>query len=308
MLVLDLGRKERIDHLLFTPDGRGLAAWGDFGVRLWREIRAGAGAQVVTDQRVEHARFAEDGKSLFCSESDLWRVDVSTGTTVNVDNLAPYPRFDVSPDGRFLIAEAAPGDTYTSALTCRPTDNLTAGGILWEQVLPPVHHHVKRNYPHYLADGTRFVRLGGGWIVEHQRFEFHAVVYDATTGQLVARSPMFGESPDSTFAAPDGRWLVGLRRTWSFYWPIEAGIGSEGHLKSDRRKHFTDAAFHPSGKYLAVTSNDRTVKLHDTTTWELERTFSWKIGQMQSVAFSPDGTLAAAGNDRGQVVVWDVDL
>jgi hypothetical protein len=305
MLVLDLGRKERIEHLLFAPDGRGLAAWGQFGVRLWREIGDGAGAQVVTGQRVEHARFAEGGKSLFCSASDLWRVDVSTGAAVTVDNVAPYPRFDVSPDGRFLLAEVAHGATYTRALTCRPTDNLTAAEILWEQVFPPI---AQLHHPHYLADGTRFVRFEGGWIVEHQRFEYHGVVYDATTGQLVARSPMFGESADHTFAAPDGRWLVGLRRTWIYYWPVEAGFGSEGHLKSDGRKHFTDAAFHPSGKYLAVTSNDRTVKFHDTTTWELARTFSWKIGQMQAVAFSPDGTLAAAGNDRGQVVVWDVDL
>jgi hypothetical protein len=306
MLVLDLGRKDRIDHLLFTPDGRGLAAWGDFGVRLWREIGAGADAEVVTRRQwLRHACFAEGGKSLFYSTEELWRVDVSTGTAVPVEYVGPYPRFDVSPDGRLLIAEAAHNTTFTNAFTCRPTDNLTAAGILWTQVLPRT---AKLHRPHYLADGTRFVRLEGGWTDEHPRHEYHVVTYDATTGQPVAQSPVIGDSADHTFAAPDGRWLVGLRDTWVYYWPIEAGTGSGGHLKSDSRKHFTDAAFHPSGKYLAVTSNDRTVKLHDTTTWELARTFSWKIGQMQSVAFSPDGTLAAAGNDRGQVVVWDADL
>jgi WD40 repeat protein len=50
------------------------------------------------------------------------------------------------------------------------------------------------------------------------------------------------------------------------------------------------------------------VKFSDTTIWNVARTFTWDIGRMRSVAFSPDGALAAAGSDRGKVVVWDVDL
>ena len=38
------------------------------------------------------------------------------------------------------------------------------------------------------------------------------------------------------------------------------------------------------------------------------KTFTWNIGKMRSIAFSPDGTLAAAGSDSGKVVVWDVDV
>ena len=61
-------------------------------------------------------------------------------------------------------------------------------------------------------------------------------------------------------------------------------------------------------EYLAATSNDKTVKFYDTTTWELARTFTWAIGRVRSICFNPDGTLAAAGSDTGKVVVWDVDL
>jgi WD40 repeat protein len=84
--------------------------------------------------------------------------------------------------------------------------------------------------------------------------------------------------------------------------------GKPTFVRPHGRHHFTGVAFHPSGRYLAATSNDATVKLYDTNTWEVARTFTWNIGRMRSIAFSPDGALAAAGSDTGKVVVWDVDL
>jgi WD40 repeat protein len=79
-------------------------------------------------------------------------------------------------------------------------------------------------------------------------------------------------------------------------------------VQNSTKQHFTAIAFHPSGRFLAATSNDATVKLYDTSTWSVAKTFTWNIGRMRSIAFSPDGTLAAAGSDTGKVVVWDVDL
>ena len=78
-------------------------------------------------------------------------------------------------------------------------------------------------------------------------------------------------------------------------------------LRNNGRSHFTGVAFHPSGRFLAATSNDATVKLYDTATWQVAKTYTWDAGRMRSVAFSPDGSLAAAGSDTGKVVVWDVD-
>jgi WD40 repeat protein len=79
-------------------------------------------------------------------------------------------------------------------------------------------------------------------------------------------------------------------------------------IKNDSRKHFTGAAFHPGGRFLAATSNDHTVKFYDTATWNRAGGFDWEVGRLRSVAFSADGTLAAAGTDKGQIVLWDVDF
>jgi WD40 repeat protein len=73
------------------------------------------------------------------------------------------------------------------------------------------------------------------------------------------------------------------------------------------RQHFTDLAFSPDGRRLASTSNDTTVTIWDTATWNPSRSYEWKIGRLRSVAFAPDGLRCAAGSDTGQIVVWDLD-
>lgn len=79
-------------------------------------------------------------------------------------------------------------------------------------------------------------------------------------------------------------------------------------VANNGRKHFTGIAFHPSGQYLATTSNDATVKVYDTQTWRMVKAYDWEIGRLRCIAFSSDGTLAAAGSDAGKVIIWDVDL
>lgn len=73
------------------------------------------------------------------------------------------------------------------------------------------------------------------------------------------------------------------------------------------REDVTAAAFSPYGKMLATTSNDTTVTMWDTATWEPIRQYGWEIGRLRAVAFAPDGLTCAAGSDTGKVVLFDVD-
>jgi WD40 repeat protein len=134
------------------------------------------------------------------------------------------------------------------------------------------------------------------------------VTRDARTGKAVTKVPAWGESIASPVQSADRRLIAGRRRS-SVDVLRTNHLGAEPvTLCNDTPKDFTALAFHPSGRYLAATSNDGTVKLYDTSTWAVAQALDWDIGQLRSVAFSPDGMLAAAGGDKGKIVVWDVDL
>lgn len=66
-------------------------------------------------------------------------------------------------------------------------------------------------------------------------------------------------------------------------------------------------AAHPREPVLATACNDGTVRFWDMKSQREIKCYDWKIGAVSAVAFSSDGIRCAAGGQRGQIVVWDVD-
>ena len=76
---------------------------------------------------------------------------------------------------------------------------------------------------------------------------------------------------------------------------------------ADAKAQVIDLAYHPDGNTLAVVRSDGVALFLDAQTGAVRKRYAWKVGQLNSVAFSPDGLTCAAGGEKGQVVVWDVD-
>jgi hypothetical protein len=133
-------------------------------------------------------------------------------------------------------------------------------------------------------------------------------VRDAGTGNPSATLTVPARQVAQLLFTPDGSKLAARSGRAVLVWDAANLDTKPQKALNDSPSHFTGLAFHPSGRFLAATSNDATVKLYDTETWTVSKTYSWKIGKLRSVAFSPDGLLAAAGSDTGRIVVWDVDL
>lgn len=160
--------------------------------------------------------------------------------------------------------------------------------------------------PVFLPDGNRFVLHE--YLEDSDTTECSLVVRSADTGKRLESYACPYASGATPVLSPAGNWLVVLSSKGMAIWSREDLSRIPIKVSNGNRRHFTGVAFHPSGQYLAATSNDTTVKLYDTATWQVAKTFTWNVGRLRSVAFSPDGMLAAVGSDTGKIVVWDVDL
>ncbi|HYH68719.1 MAG TPA: WD40 repeat domain-containing protein [Urbifossiella sp.] len=304
MLVLKAGvPKLRIDELAFSPDGGSIVApAGAAGLCRWAKIGSGSKAEVLTlpAKVVKHVAFAPAG-TIYAGNDQLCAFDLGsrTGTLVEIPKWGTL-RFGVSPDGgRLVVAESPPQGVEGTRLTFWDTAALGA----------PTHemsHAMTVHSVPLFPNGDRFLQIEGEFVPE-RRWEYRRVTRSASTGKVVERSDPFPDDPDQMILSPDGLTVACRTRATIRIYPASGGWGDVPTIQNDGKQHFTGIAFHPSGRFLAATSNDKTVKLYDAASGRVVRVFTWAIGRMRSVAFSPDGVVAAAGSETGKVVVWDVD-
>ncbi|KAJ5902363.1 G-protein beta WD- 40 repeats containing protein [Penicillium taxi] len=64
-------------------------------------------------------------------------------------------------------------------------------------------------------------------------------------------------------------------------------------------------AFSPDGTQIVSGSNDKTIKLWDTATGDLQKTVEGRSDLVNAVVFSPDGTQIVSGSNDKTIKLWD---
>jgi WD40 repeat protein len=307
--VLKAAEGEVLD-LAFSPDGRAVAAAVKYqGVYLWN-LEAGGATPVRLEAGEEYKSglgFSLDGRSVGwlgragqrAYDRDARRIsDTSFEVTRTTQEVAQ------SPDGTRVVSKHGLPDhcligwrladdgwvrTWSVSTADLATESLTlsADGRLFAMLTRPA--------------------LGSRWWDHPLRVE----VRDTATAAVRVTAEYPSIHPARLLFSPDSRQLVGFKNVTLLAWPVPEDLRTLGPpqlVRNDSRKHFTAMAYHPDGRHLYATSNDATVHIFDTATWERTERFRWQLGSLKAVAVSPDGTLAAAGGDKGDVVIWDVDL
>jgi WD40 repeat protein len=299
MIVLQ-GDAERIDHLQFSPNGRTLAAPCSRGLQVWHDLSPAP--KIIGSPPIGPFLFTPDGGRVLVGGTRAVVLDLATGKVLC--NLPTGSQsFTSSPDGQYLLTGRS-----SRRLDYRPLARLSEpiwslGGIassLW----PPM----------FLGDGKRFIvsdcvcrRLV--WKRTPISVTYVHQTREAATGKVIAR---LSRPMDQWFQHPafsSHRKLIAARRGSTIaVFRVDNLKALPTRIRNENRRGFTGLAFHPSGRYLAATSNDNTVKFYDTADWKVSHAFNWDIGRLRAVAFSGDGMLAAVGGDKGKIVVQDVDL
>jgi WD40 repeat protein len=121
------------------------------------------------------------------------------------------------------------------------------------------------------------------------------------------RDPSVGGGPVAF--SPDGRRVAVAVRPTLEVWPVEGGEPVRVTLPRRGRKSngMGSLAFSPDGARLMAACWDGLVRVWDAATLAEVRVFDFGLGSADVAVFAPDGLTAAAGGEKGQVVLWDVD-
>jgi WD40 repeat protein len=296
----------KVLSLAFSPDGQALAAAvEDHGVFLWN-LQSSGGPVHLDDSgayRSGTLSFTADGGSLGWVAGNSWRVYDREDRRVTTRKLGG--------SGHLLwLASSPEGDRAFSQHSFPETALIGwhRAGDRWVRDWDVSTERLAFESQTIGPDGRWLAMLsrktvGEGWWLRKLRLELRSTV--SSVVEAVGEYPYLYGCP-LTFS-PDGMQLVGAHQMTLVVWPVPE-LGEPLLVRNDSRKHFTSTAYHPAGNRLYVSSYDATVHVFDTAGWGRTARFNWDLGPLRSVSVSPDGALAAAGSDHGEIVVWDVDL
>ncbi|QDU18803.1 WD40 repeat domain-containing protein [Urbifossiella limnaea] len=292
--------------LQFSPDARALAAYvRGQGVFLWNLDAAGPPVCISprASDRAEGVYFTPDGRGVGWLDYDGWNVYDRDARRLSRVRLS-------GPGQIFRLLPGPAGDRVYTQHTF-PQHALVgwrATPAGWERDWEVTTRHLNVEQLTVSPAGDQLAVLtrpttGPKWVDKHFVLELRS----AASGRVLSSAPYPWKVTGPLVVAPDGRHVVGLHGMTVVVWAA-GDRGDPALVRDASRNPFYAGAFDPLSRHLFAARSDGTVHVFDAAGWGCRVRFDWGVGPLRTVAVSPDGTLAAAGNERGELVVWDVDL
>ena len=286
--------------LMFSPDGKIVAATCDKGLAMWDAATGKNVSWFPPNPSIKAAAFTPDGKKLItCSHSPvkprdfrtelrlLEHWEVGTGKRLRQfefernrgESSTEFPM--ISADGKFLI--------HTSGKEV----------VVRDAVIGPPVARVEENLNYWAPfalskDGATLAIVRKGGINENE-----LCIYDIPGAKLRQRIFRENTAHYATAFSPDGKFLVSACRDSLCVWDPE-----NGKLIREVAISCVRIAFSADGKLMAC-ADRKGIQLYAVPTFAEVRRFEGMPTSVYSLAFSPDGKRLASGHDQ-VVLLWDV--
>ncbi|MFO0858740.1 MAG: serine/threonine-protein kinase [Phycisphaerales bacterium] len=127
----------------------------------------------------------------------------------------------------------------------------------------------------------------------------------ASDGQLIANIATNGGTPRCAAYSPDGSLLAICGSSPSLV--IHELSSGATKFRFEGTGYASSVAFSPNGKQVAAALSNSTIVILDATHFAVLHTLIGHAGEINTLAYSPDGKLlASGGTDDGTVRIWDV--
>lgn len=308
MRLLQVGFKE-VREVGFTPDGRTLVALGHSPAPCrceWHDLTGDAPPRVHSLKTISWYGFAvspHDGTVIVGDATVLMEFPPDSSEVA----LHDYPdgglwKLAISPHAPLMVS-ADDGIAFGRNRVPIRLNGYTRKGKSWKRVWRHDGVGSRFGQPVFPPDGKRVAVLElRGKKVKGQFVPESTLLTLSTKGKVLHERSFPGSFLD---LAVCGEFLVLGDSHLLRVLPL-SDLDAEPVLVSLGKKHLSALCGDPHGRFLLAACGQQ-VLVFDPRSWKAASQFDWKIGAVNCLAISADGTLCAAGGSKKQVAVWDAE-